>query len=254
MEYRLTVSYRGGQFAGWQRQTNALAVQQVIEEALADLVGGPVRTVGAGRTDRGVHARGQVVSLRLAADWSPRALVHGTNERLRDDVRVVAAATVPAGFDARKHARAKEYRYRFVRTRVVSPLDALSRVALAPTVELDVVRRATRSIVGRHDFTAFAKSGGAHTDPRRTIHRAEWDEEGERVSFRVVGDGFLRGMVRALVGTLIEIGRGRWDEERMRFLLDGRPRSDAGPNAPAHGLELVRVFYPSRWGGPPGGW
>src|SRR6476659_1009037 len=120
--WRLIVSYRGERYAGWQRQENAVAVQQVLEEALAALLGEPVRTTGAGRTDAGVHARGQVVS--LVADAAPGALVYGTNERLPEDVRVLAAAPAPPGFHARKHASAKEYRYRLSHAPVLSPLDA----------------------------------------------------------------------------------------------------------------------------------
>jgi tRNA pseudouridine38-40 synthase len=242
--YRLTVSYRGGAYAGWQRQANALAVQEVLEGALEELIGQPVRTVGAGRTDSGVHARGQVASLKLHRTWPTDALLHGTNTHLPEDVRVMAAATAPRGFDARKHAVAKEYRYRFLRGSVLSPLDAPTAVSLPLPVDLDALQRAASRILGRHDFSAFASSGGSHRSPYRRIFEAEWRDDGEELSFRVVGDGFLRGMVRALVGTLLEVGRGRRSEAGLSRLLEGRPREEAGPTAPARGLVLQRVWYP----------
>jgi len=243
--WRLTVSYRGERYAGWQRQENAVAVQQVLEEALAQLLGEPVRVTGASRTDAGVHARGQVVS--LVADAVAGALVHGTNERLPEDVRVLAAAPAPAGFHARKHASAKEYRYRLDRAPVLSPLDAPFVVRVDPGLDVAAMREAAALLVGRHDFSAFAKLGGSETHPFRRLDLAEWRAEGDELTFVVVGEGFLRGMVRALVGTMLEVGRGRRTVASFADLLSGRSRAEAGPNAPAHGLVLERVEYPAEW-------
>jgi tRNA pseudouridine38-40 synthase len=250
MSVRLTVSYRGDRYAGWQRQDNALAVQQVLEEALADLAGGAIRAIGASRTDAGVHARGQAVHLEPAEGvrpLPPRALVHGTNHRLPEDVRVLAAHEVPDGFHARKHALGKEYVYRLVRTKVLSPLDAPFAVAVPERIDVARMARAAALLPGRHDFSAFALAGGSHGQPFRTIVAAVWSEEGPALRFAVVGDGFLRGMVRALVGTLIEVGLGSREPESFAELLSGRPRSQAGPTAPASGLTLERVFYPPPW-------
>src|SRR3954469_15082903 len=151
--YRLILAYRGTAYAGWQRQENALAVQQVVEEALERLLGHAVRIVGAGRTDAGVHARGQVAHLELPRDFPARGLVHGTNHHLPEDVRVLAAAAMPAGFHARRHAWGKEYLYRLSRAPVLSPLDA-PFVAPAPAV-LDPGRMASAAALlpGRHDFS-----------------------------------------------------------------------------------------------------
>ncbi|HXT52460.1 MAG TPA: tRNA pseudouridine(38-40) synthase TruA [Thermoanaerobaculia bacterium] len=240
--WRLIVSYRGDRYAGWQRQDNAITVQQMLEEALAELLGAPVRITGASRTDAGVHARGQVVS--LAAEAAAGALVHGTNSRLPDDVRVLAAAPAPTGFHARKHARAKEYRYHLRREPVLSPLDAPFAVRVEDDLDLAAMREAAALLVGRHDFTAFAKVGGSETHPFRRLDLAEWREDGAALTFVVRGEGFLRGMVRALVGTLLEVGRGRRTVASFAGLLTGRARAEAGPNAPAHGLVLQRVDYP----------
>jgi tRNA pseudouridine38-40 synthase len=252
--WRLTVSYRGDRYAGWQRQENAITVQQVLEEALGALLGEAVRATGAGRTDAGVHARGQVVS--LVAQAAPGALVHGANARLPDDVRVLAAAPAPAGFHARKHALAKEYRYHLSRAPVLSPLDAPFVVRVDPELDVAAMREAAALLVGRHDFTAFAKLsgtpvGGSPTQPFRRLDRAEWREDGEALTFVVAGEGFLRGMVRALVGTMLEVGRGRRTVDSFAALLGGRSRAEAGPNAPAHGLVLQRVDYSPRWLGAP---
>lgn len=249
--YRLTVAYRGTAYGGWQRQENARAVQQVLEEALGDLLGilPSPRFSGASRTDAGVHARGQVAHLVLPRPFPPRGLVHGTNARLPDDVRVMAAREAPPGFDARRSAAAKEYRYRLSRSAVVSPLDALFVVPVDHRVDLDRMAQATAHLPGRHDFSAFALAGGSHRDPHRTIHFAGWAEWDEELVFTVTGDGFLRGMVRSLVGTLIEVGLGKRTPDEFAALLAGAPRAAAGATAPAHGLVLERVLYPPEWDG-----
>lgn len=258
MIYRLTVSYRGLAYAGWQRQENALAVQEVLEDALSSLLGLPVTVTGASRTDAGVHARGQVVHLETAALFPERGLVHGTNHRLPEDIRVLAAhampdlsETSPERFHARKSAFGKEYVYRLSRAAAISPLDSLFVVPFPGRMApggLAEMRRAAAFLAGRHDFSAFAAAGGSHGQPFRRIFSATWEEvEGEGLRFRVTGDGFLRGMVRALVGTLVEVGLGKRSPEAFAELLSGRPRSAAGPTAPAHGLVLERVFYPPPW-------
>ncbi len=243
-KYKLTLSYRGDAFAGWQRQTNAVAVQQVVEEALADLLGAAVAIVGASRTDAGVHARGQVAHLELAEPFPEGGLIHGANRRLPDAVRVLAAERVADGFHARKHARAKEYRYRLRREAVLSPLDAPFAVAVPAAVDVAAMARAAARLPGRHDFSAFALAGGGHQSPVRRILAAGWREEGPGLTFAILGEGFLRGMVRGLVGTLLEVGLGRRSETDFAALLAGGPRGEAGPTAPAHGLCLERVLYP----------
>lgn len=260
MGHELILSYRGGAYAGWQRQENALGVQQVVEEALGRLlrageegVAPPVRVVGAGRTDAGVHARAQAAHLEmeepLPKSVSLRTLVHGANRHLPEDVRVMAAHRVADGFHARKHAQAKVYLYRLRPAEVLSPLEAPFVVRVAGGLDLDALRRAAAALPGRHDFTAFALAGGGHRQPFRTVTEAEWLEVQGELRFRIAGDGFLRGMVRSLVGTLLEVGRGRRTPEGFRELLQGRPRQEAGPTAPAHGLCLEEVVYPERWRG-----
>ena len=256
MKYRLRIAYVGTNYAGWQRQDNALAVQQVVEEALARILGQDVTLYGAGRTDAGVHARGQVAHLTLATGGSGasgaspaetcRALVHGTNRHLPAAVRVLDAASVEDAFHARKSATLKVYRYRLCRARVIDPFRAPFVVPAPRELDLEAMKSAASLLPGRHDFSAFAKSGGSHGQPERTIHEAEWMQAGDELTFRVAGDGFLRGMVRALVGTILEVGRGRRSVDDCANLLGGGPRAEAGPNAPAHGLCLERVEYSRR--------
>ena len=252
MTYRLTLAYRGTAYAGWQRQENAYTVQQAVEEALGELLGRSapddgVRIHGAGRTDAGVHANGQTAHLQLAEPFPEKGLVHGTNHRLPPDIRLLAAHRMPAGFHARKSALGKEYAYRLYRGRVVPPLVAPYAMRAPSDLDTGAMRRALSLLPGRHDFTAFASAGGSHSDPRRRIFAATLDEKGRELRLRFTGDGFLRGMVRALVGTMVEIGRGRRGAESMADLLGGRPRSEAGPGAEARGLVLEQVFYPPRW-------
>jgi tRNA pseudouridine38-40 synthase len=250
MAVRLIVSYRGAAYAGWQRQDNALAVQEVLEDALARLLGAPVRAVGASRTDAGAHARGQAVHVEppaAVARWPLRGLVHGTNRLLPEDVRVLAADRMAAGFHARRCARGKEYCYRLSRAAMLSPLDAPFTLRVPARLDLAAMELAAAALVGRHDFSAFALAGGAHTQPFRTIAAAGFEAAGEDLRFRVLGDGFLRGMVRALVGTLLEVGLGRRSPEQLAALLEGAARGAAGASAPAHGLVLERVLYPPEW-------
>jgi len=244
MRARLTLSYRGERYAGWQRQENALTVQEVVEEAVSKLVSSEVRVTGASRTDAGVHARGQVAHVDLPRSFPDRALVHGVNRHLPEDVRVMAAGLVDEGFHARKSALSKEYSYRLSRAEVLSPLDAPFAVQVPARIDLARMELAASLLPGRHDFSAFALAGGSHGQPLRSIFAAGWSEQGEELRFTITGEGFLRGMVRALVGTLIEVGLGRRSPEELGDLLSGRPRSAAGPTAPAHGLILETVSYP----------
>jgi tRNA pseudouridine38-40 synthase len=250
MVYQLTLSYCGTSYAGWQRQANALSIQEVVETALGEVLGQEARIQGASRTDKGVHARGQVAHLVLEHDFPMSGLVHGTNQRLPGDIRVLQAKQAGDDFHARKSATAKEYRYRLIRADILSPLDARFGVRIDPRIDLEAAKEASLSLLGEHDFSAFARSGGSHFNPRRSIYAVDWSDGrdtgcGEEVELRVVGSGFLRGMVRCIVGTLLEIGYSQRPAESLGRLLAGGERSAAGPTAPAHGLSLHRVIYTS---------
>ncbi len=246
MRYKLTLSYRGESYAGWQRQPNAVSVQEVVEAAVSEILGCHAPVTGAGRTDAGVHARGQVAHVDSPRGLPESALVEGVNARLPEDVRVMQAEIVADTFHARYDAVGKEYRYAMTSSRVQSPLDSLFCLRLKHAVDVGAMTEAARAFVGRWDFSAFAKSGGAHGQPVREVMLCELEVDGPRLFFRVIGEGFLRGMVRAMVGTLLEVGTGRLETGSIRKLLEGRPRSEAGANVPANGLVLEKVFYDPR--------
>jgi tRNA pseudouridine38-40 synthase len=241
--YRVTVAYTGTRYAGWQRQPNGTTVQELLEAALSGVTGESVAVTGAGRTDAGVHAAGQVAHFDLARPFAPGGLVHGTNHALPGDIRILDAAAAAPDFHARFSALAKEYRYRLVRARFAAPRDAELALAVPEALDLDALRAATLHLPGRHDFSAFALAGGAHTTSHRTLHAASWLDEPPYLELRLVGDGFLRGMVRGLAGTLLDVALGRRLASAIPELLRGAPRGDAGPTAPAHALTLQRVFY-----------
>ena len=247
MVVRLTIAYLGTRYSGWQHQENGLSVQQVVEEALAELFGRHVRIRAASRTDAGVHARAQMADVEPPVERSLRALVHGTNHGLPPDVRILAADRMPSGFSSRRCNVAKEYRYRLRRSRVISPFDADRVVSVSDGIRVDLLEPVLAGLVGTHDFSAFALQGGSHTHGRRRLFAASLMERGPDLEIRFVGEGFLRGMVRGLVGTLLEVGAARRTGQDMLDLLDGGSRDRAGPNAPAHGLTLERIVFPRRW-------
>ncbi len=243
LRYRLDIAYVGTGFGGWQRQPNADTVQARVEEALAELVGAPVAVVGASRTDAGVHARGQVAHVDLARPFSSKGLVFGTNHLLPSAIRVLAAGLAPEGFHARFSAAAKEYAYCLRPGRFVPPDLAPFVLAVPDRLDLERLRAATLLLPGRHDFSCFALAGGSHRSPVRTLFRAAWEGEAAGLTLRVCGDGFLRGMVRGLVGTLLEVALGRRALADFANLLAGGARGAAGPTAPAHALALERIDY-----------
>lgn len=241
---KLTVAYDGTNYVGWQRQTNGVAVQQVIEEAFAPLVGGAPPTVaGAGRTDAGVHALGQVASVSVDIDLSALAVQRALNVRLPPDIRVLGVVDATPGFHARFHAVAKSYRYRVVTTPVLSPFDRWFVWHAPEPKNLDRMRAAALRLLGRHDFASFQARGAAVRDTTRTLQRLDLSDAGGQIVIDVEGDGFLRHMVRAIVGTLAEVGTGLRTPESVDEVIAARDRRAAGATAPAAGLTLVGVRY-----------
>jgi tRNA pseudouridine38-40 synthase len=244
-KFRLTLEYDGAAFAGWQVQGGGLrTVQGVLEATLARIVGHPCRIAGASRTDSGVHAEGQVASVVLETALGAEALLRAANGVLPRDVAVVAAAEVGEGFHARHSARAKLYRYGIWNGASPSPLRAARTHRVFTPLDLPAMRTAALALVGSHDFRAFQAAGSAPGPTLRTLRRLAIEGE-PRAEVRLVfeGNGFLRHMVRILVGTLVEIGIGRRDPAGIPALLASRDRAQAGPTAPARGLCLVRVDY-----------
>ena len=246
---KLTLAYDGTGLVGWQRQPEGTSVQGLLEDALARITGADRVTVtGAGRTDAGVHARGQVASVVLATRLSTADLQRGLNALLPPAVRVLALETAEPAFHARFSAKAKRYDYHLVVGPVVSPFDARYAWHVPYALDAGAMRDAVRALEGRHDFAAFQSTGSDIDDTVRTLHEVRLDEGriddgSRRLVLSLTGDGFLRHMVRAIAGTVVEIGRGRWPPGHLAAILASGDRSQAGPTAPPHGLFLVFVRY-----------
>jgi tRNA pseudouridine38-40 synthase len=242
--FKITVAYDGSRYVGWQRQTNGIAVQGLIEDALRELDGRDVTLHGAGRTDAGVHAMGQVANFTLARDVTPDVIVRSLNSKLPDDIRILSADAVPASFHARFDATSKTYRYRIWHADVLNPLERAFAWHIFGPLDVAGMAAAARLVEGRHDFAAFQTVGGTSGTTERVISTSRLTEGADGlVTYDITGNGFLRHMVRAIVGTLVEVGRGRQRPEWMREVIASRDRAVAGKTAPAHGLFLVRVDY-----------
>lgn len=242
--YKLVVEYDGGSFSGWQRQRNAPSVQAVVEEAVARFVGREVRITCAGRTDTGVHASHQVVHLDLDRAWRTDTLRDATNAHLRPHpVAIVSAEEVAADFDARRSAIRRHYRYRILNRRAPPALDWARLWHLPQPLDEGRMAEGAASLLGRHDFTTFRASECQAASPVRTLERLDVTREGDRVTVEAAARSFLHSQVRSLVGTLAQVGTGRWAVADVALALAARDRARCGPLAPPHGLTLVGVDY-----------
>ncbi|HMU39291.1 MAG TPA: tRNA pseudouridine(38-40) synthase TruA [Pseudomonadota bacterium] len=247
--YRLSICYDGTDFCGWQRQKNGPSVQAVLEEALSSLCKEPVSCQGAGRTDSGVHALGQVVSIKLSRAFPEKALLYGTNNHLPKSVVVLSAELVSDDFDARHSASGKLYRYQIWNRKIRSPLHDRTHWHVSVPLDLLRMQEAATVLLGKHDFRAFRASTCDRHNTVRTMKRIDVFssmQEPASVYIEVEGTAFLRNMVRIFSGTLVAVGKGQMTAEQVRQALASGARSQAGSTAPAHGLLLVRVDYGPR--------
>ena len=244
---RLALEYDGTAYRGFGIQPGAPTIQGVLEAALAETLGHPVRVTAGGRTDSGVHALGQVVSLRTTSALGVGAVCRATNARVPNDILVRGVIEAPEGFDARRTALWRHYRYTIWRDAAPNIWWQRYSYHLAAPLDLAAMRRATRRLVGRQDYAAFATHQAQANHPERTVrtvYRAGWRTRGAFWHFDVVADAFLRHMVRSMVGTVLLVGRDQLTPDEVGAILDHGDRRLAGPTAPAAGLTLMDIGYP----------
>jgi tRNA pseudouridine38-40 synthase len=241
---KLVLEYDGSRYVGWQVQPNGRSIQAELRGALAQLLGAPVEVTAAGRTDSGVHAMGQVVCFDTERTLPLKAYWKGLNGLLPEDIAVVRAEEVDAQFDPRRWSRGKRYRYRVSNRPSRSPMRRHTHWEVFAPLQVEAMARAARHLLGRHDFSSFRASDCQAAHAVRELRRLDVEGiSGDAASFVVEGTAFLKHMVRNLVGTLVEVGKGRKPEAWVAEVLASRDRTKAGPTAPPQGLVLEEVFY-----------
>lgn len=245
--YKLTIAYDGAAYHGWQSRPEGTAVQNQVEAALARLFASAPRVESASRTDSGVHAWGMTAHFDVPTDemkMPPGKLAVAINALLPEDIRVRSAVAVPDDFHARFDALGKQYRYRIWNGPVMNPLRRTQAWHVARKLDLAAMREAAALLVGRHDFRSFtANRGVVLEDAVRTLTRCEICKQGRLLTFVIEGEGFLYKMCRCIVGTLVQVGEGKFNAGDVAEMLELQDRCSAGVNAPAHGLVLWKVFY-----------
>lgn len=240
---RLTLTYDGTAYHGWQRQPGLSTLQGVLEDRLARLAGEPINVAAAARTDAGVHAVGQVVNFKTAARHDEATWPRALNALLPADIVVLDGRIVPDTFHARRTAKSKRYRYSILNRRERSPLDRSTTWHVPVPLDVSLMAEAAKGLIGRHDFTSFAATGHQAKTALCTMLETKVVSEGNQVTLWFEADRFLQHMVRTLVGTLVEVGRDRVRADEVAGILAGRDRRLSGPTAPARGLCLVEVRY-----------
>jgi len=242
--YRLTIEYDGTPFVGWQIQENGVSVQGVLVAALGAFCGEAVAIQGAGRTDAGVHALGQVAHVDLSKDWDGDTVRDAVNFHLRPHpVTVLSAEPVSADFDARFSARRRRYRYRIVNRRADLALDRERAWRVPRLLDVPAMNAAAQRLLGRHDFTTFRAAECQAKSPVKTLDRLDVDRAGDEVDVRAEARSFLHHQVRSMVGSLVLVGDGKWTADDLAAALAARDRTRCGPVAPPDGLYLVGVDY-----------
>ncbi len=243
MRYKLLVEYEGTRYLGWQVQPHGPTIQGEMEAALRKLCGQEVRVAAAGRTDAGVHASGQVVSFVLERTWPTESLLRALNAVLPHDIAVTGAEQVADSFDPRRDATSRTYLYRIWNRRVPSPFWRRFSWHVFYPLDERAMQAAAATLVGEHDFASFQAAGCQAAHAVRRVVRSEVERQEDMILYRIEANAFVRHMVRNIVGTLVEVGRGQLEPQALAMILERRDRTHAGPTAPAHGLCLSAVRY-----------
>lgn len=241
--YKLLLEYDGTTYAGWQRQPDRPTIQAALEDALRQITRCPISTIAASRTDAGVHAVGQVVGFRSDRPLLPHEWTRALNGVLPKTIGVRQTEVAADDFHARYDAHSKTYEYRILNQPARPALDRLRVWQVARPLDVDLMREASRHVLGQHDCTSFQGPNAGSNNPVCTIRRADWEQDGPLIRFTIQADRFLKQMVRALVGTFVEIGHGKRSPEALATILASKDRREAGPTAPPQGLYLLRVHY-----------
>ena len=240
---KLTLAYDGTEFSGWQIQPEIPTVQGTLKTALEKLFNHPVNVTGSGRTDAGVHARGQVANVETMRSIDTDAVLRGVNALLPPAIRVWQVEEVDREFHARRSARSKTYEYHIWRQHIVSPFHCRYVYAFPYEMDVEAIDQASKTFLGTHDFTSFCATATVVENRVRTVFESEWRRESEEWTFTIRGSGFLQYMVRTIVGTLLYVGTGKLRPTDIASIFEHRDRRRAGPCVPARGLHLVRVDY-----------
>lgn len=241
---KLLIEYDGTNYLGWQVQPKGPTLQGILEEKLGLLTGEPIRLFGSGRTDSGVHALGQVAHFKTQSQMDIHTIQRALNSLLPHDIAIQKVEEVDEGFHARKHSKSKVYEYRILNRNLRSVFHRGYVWYIPQKLNLTEMKKATRSLIGEHDFSAFRTVGSPTRTTVRRVIRAEWKRGRDGlIRFEIEANGFLKQMVRSIIGTLVEIGKGRMKAAEIRKVLNSRDRKEAGPTAPAQGLFLKEVKY-----------
>ncbi len=242
--FKMVVEYDGSAYRGWQRQKNGVSIQQVLEEAIKKITGQKVSVIGSGRTDAGVHALNQVASFRCATKLPANSIYLGVNSVLPEDIVVKEMEEVPFEFHAQRDVKSKIYVYKICNQKLRPALGRNYSWFVRFDLDLDKMRHAAKYLIGTHDFSCFCATGTDVQDRVRTIKNIGIKNAQEgNIEIIVEAKGFLKYMVRNIIGTLVEVGRGKREPEEMKKIIDSRDRKIAGATAPAHGLFLMEVIY-----------
>lgn len=240
---KLTVAYDGTNYCGWQVQPNGITVQEVLNQCLSEFTGENIETIGASRTDAGVHALGNVVvfdtEMRMPGDKFSFAL----NQRLPEDIRIQKSEEVDVDFHPRYVKSQKTYEYRILNCRFPIPTERFYSHFTYIPLDVDKMKEAASYLIGEHDFKSFCGTGAQVKTTVRTVKEIQIEKSGDRITIRITGEGFLYNMVRIIAGTLMDIGGGLYPPEKMKEILEAKDRKKAGPTAPARGLTLMKIQY-----------